>query len=140
MKNIVVVVTLCQVLLLMALVRLFGVIDALASLTGPTDDIGMLALLVPFILWHALLVARHGRRAYRRSALILLGVLGALLMRRYFDTRAREGWWYASRSIHIFAWSSLWFCFAGFWVHWRGQQPRTRRRFGWLPLPGQYEY
>jgi hypothetical protein len=122
-----VVITICNAVLLFGLVLLYSAADAFASFTGPKDDIGMLALLVPFIFWHALLIGRHGLRTYRSSALALLAVLSLLLAFRYHDALVREGWWHANRSIHVFVWCCFWFGCAAFVARWRAQRYDRRR-------------
>jgi hypothetical protein len=136
------VITGCNAVLLVGLVLFFSAADAIASFSGPKDDIGLLALLVPFIVWHALIISRHGPRVFRNSALILLGVLGALLLWRYFDTLTREGRWHANRSIHIFVWSAVWFCCVGILVRWRcrHREARERRRSDSEQPLARYDY
>lgn len=117
-----IVVTACDAGLLAGLVVLYSVWDAFASFTGPKDDIGMLAVLVPFIFIHAVLIGRDGLHAYRRSVIVLLAVLGLLLVFRYHDALAREGRWHANRSIHIFVWSCFWFGCATLVARWRANR------------------
>lgn len=122
-----IVVTVCNAALLVGLVVLYCVGDAFASFTGPKDDIGMLALLVPFIFFHALLIGRDGLRTYRLSAIALLAVLGLLLAFRYHDA-LREGRWHANRSIHIFVWCCFWFSCAALLARWRAQRYERHRK------------
>jgi hypothetical protein len=84
---------------------------ALASWGGPEDDIAIVYLLAPFVLLHAFLVSRCGRRLHFISAFIFASIVAALLVARHIEISGRRGYdrWHANRSLESLGWTLAWF-------------------------------
>jgi hypothetical protein len=84
---------------------------ALASWSGPEDDIAIIYLLAVPIVFHGFITGKYGFMQATKSALIFFTFIAALCVVRHFELAGRGGYSsrMANRCLESLAWSVPWF-------------------------------